>query len=324
MGGDIDPEAVVTARKNIRSAKLEDMIEISCKPMENWTDNPEDGVLVMNPPYGERLKPESMSDLYHSIGRCLKRNFNGWHAWIIGYKDEHFSDIGLKPSVKIPILNGSLECSLREYVLFNGRYNDFRADGGEIGHEKDSDGRRPMKMKRLTDDEWNAEARRFGNHGKDRHDDRRKDFKRDDRRDDRKKDFRRDDHRNDRKDNFRRDDLRKDFKRDDSRHDRKKDFRRDDDRRDDRRKDFGRDDRHDDRRKDFKREDRRDDRRKDFKREDRRDDLKKDFKREDSRRPFKREAASVPFRGPSIPEENATVFSETPMVSRKKWKKKSE
>ena len=165
-GGDIDPEAIQTARRNIKSAQVEEMIEISCRPMADWTDNPEAGILVMNPPYGKRLKPDDIQELYREIGTNLKRNFPGWHAWIIGLDNEDFDNIGLKPSLKLPLLNGSLECMLREYVLFDGRYDDFRAEGGSVrrhGESNREDGAKgPMKMKRLTDDEWKRETRKFG------------------------------------------------------------------------------------------------------------------------------------------------------------------
>ncbi len=166
-GGDIDPDAVGIARRNIREAKVEDMIELTCRPMSDWTDNPEPGILVMNPPYGQRLKPEDMTELYRGIGSCLKKNFQGWHAWIIGLNEDDFANIGLKPSMKIPMLNGSLECQLREYVLFDGRYNDFRADGGNVSRYSDDDDfeeRGPRKMRRQSDEEWRAETRKFGGH----------------------------------------------------------------------------------------------------------------------------------------------------------------
>ena len=145
------------------------MVELSCRPMSDWTDNPEAGILVMNPPYGARLKPDDMTELYRGIGSSLKKYFPGYHAWIIGMNDDDFANIGLKPSMKIPLLNGNLECSLREYVLFDGSYSDFRADGGKVSRygEEDEEERRPRKMKHLSDDEWKAETRKFG-HGKDR------------------------------------------------------------------------------------------------------------------------------------------------------------
>ena len=186
-GGDIDPEAYQIARKNIKSAQVDDMIELSCRPMSDWTDNPEAGVLVMNPPYGRRLRPEDMEELYRGIGTNLKRNFPGWHAWIIGLNDEDFDNIGLKPSMKIPMLNGSLECTLREYVLFDGKYNDSRSEGGRVKGFDDEEerSRGPRKMKRLSDDEWKKETRKFGQHDrkpKPFHKEERKTYERDDRR----------------------------------------------------------------------------------------------------------------------------------------------
>lgn len=164
-GGDIDPEAVAISRKNVKNAKLDDIIELSCRPFSDWTDNPEAGILVTNPPYGARLKPENMTELYRGIGSTLKKYFPGYHAWIIGMSDDDFANIGLKPSLKIPLLNGSIECSLREYVLFDGSYSDFRAEGGKVSHyDDDEEDRRPRKMRRLSDDEWKAETKKFGGH----------------------------------------------------------------------------------------------------------------------------------------------------------------
>lgn len=162
-GGDIDPEAVGIARRNIRGAHVEDMVEISCRSITEWTENAPEGVLVSNPPYGERLRPDDIQTLYRNIGSTLKNYFKGWHAWLIGYKDEHFSAIGLKPSLQLPMLNGSLECTLKEYVLFDGRYNDFRAQGGSIGREEEKKkDKGPRKIRHISDDEWTKETKKFG------------------------------------------------------------------------------------------------------------------------------------------------------------------
>lgn len=157
-GGDIDPEAVNITRKNIKAARLDSNIEVVCKPMQEWDMSESDGgVLITNPPYGERLRPENMETLYRQLGETLKFHFQGWNAWILGYKDEHFAAIGLKPSVKYPILNGALECSLREYVLFSGKYNDFRAEGGSVSN-KEFNREARHHTRRLSDEEWEKEA----------------------------------------------------------------------------------------------------------------------------------------------------------------------
>lgn len=161
LGGDIDPNAVAIARKNIKTARLDSNIKLVCKPMQEWDENERDGgVLVTNPPYGERLRPADMEGLYRQLGETLKRHFEGWQAWILGYKDEHFSAIGLKPSVKFPILNGSLECSLREYVMFSGKYNEFKADGGTV-HNSDFNRTSRPKTHHKSDSEWAEETRPF-------------------------------------------------------------------------------------------------------------------------------------------------------------------
>lgn len=161
MGGDISHEAVAIARKNIRAARLEQNISLVCKPMQEWDENDRDsGILVTNPPYGERLRPADMEGLYRELGEALKKHFQGWNAWILGYRDEHFASIGLKPSVKYPILNGALECSLREYVLFSGKYNEFRASGGSV-HNEEFERTPKIRAHHKSDSEWEREARPY-------------------------------------------------------------------------------------------------------------------------------------------------------------------
>ena len=155
MGGDIDAETVSIARHNIANARVGEFVQVKWQSISDWTDNPPEGLLITNPPYGERLKPEKIEELYRLIGECLKKNFKGWHAWILGYKPELFDAIRLKSSVRYPVFNGALECSFREYVLFDGKYNDFRASGGEI---KDKD--RPQPLRRPSGRKPQPESRR--------------------------------------------------------------------------------------------------------------------------------------------------------------------
>lgn len=131
-GADISPKAVEIAQKNIRSAGVGRMIELETKPLSAWDEAPENGILITNPPYGERISSEDMDGLYELIGQKLKNVFKGYHAWIIGYREEYFHRIGLAASMKMPILNGSLECQLREYVIFEGDYKHFRSQGGRL------------------------------------------------------------------------------------------------------------------------------------------------------------------------------------------------
>lgn len=210
-GGDIAQAAIAAARKNIKAAGVENMVELECKPFDEWTEAPADGILITNPPYGERINPTDIAGLYKSIGHTLKFVFKGYHAWILGYKDEHFKEIGLKPSVKFPILNGSLECELREYVMFDGKYDEFKIAGGSVSN-KDFNRQTKPKVRRMTDEEWSKEARKFNSKEKKQS---RRDDKKDKHHDDKKfkKDFKSDKpYDRKRNDNF--DDSKREWKKD--------------------------------------------------------------------------------------------------------------
>lgn len=65
------------------------------------------------------------------IGERLKHSFTGNDAWVLSYREECFDQIGLKPSIKIPLFNGSLECEFRKYQLFNGKFKEFRSENAD-------------------------------------------------------------------------------------------------------------------------------------------------------------------------------------------------
>lgn len=134
-GADIAPKAVAIAKANVKSAGMGKLIEVENKAIQDWDTAPEKGVLITNPPYGERISVEDMEGLYSTIGDKLKNVFRGYDAWIIGYDKELFGKIGLKASLHYPLLNGELECQLREYVIFDGSYDDLRRNGGSIKNE---------------------------------------------------------------------------------------------------------------------------------------------------------------------------------------------
>jgi len=124
-GSDISPKAIAAARQNVKSAGLSSYIELKVLPFEEMTENPGKGILVTNPPYGERLNPVGLLDLYSKIGERLKHVFPGYNAWIISSFMEGFEKIGLKPSKKMKLINGSLDCEYRKYELFEGKRKEL-------------------------------------------------------------------------------------------------------------------------------------------------------------------------------------------------------
>lgn len=155
VGADISPKAVEITRQNLKGAGVSAFVDVETKPLSQWEEAPQPaGILVTNPPYGQRISAPDMEALYRTIGMKLKRVFTGYHAWVIGYKDEYFREIGLAPSQKIAVNNGGLDCELREYVIFEGTKRDFRAAGGTIKdeHPEDDAPVRIRKSARKSDD----------------------------------------------------------------------------------------------------------------------------------------------------------------------------
>ena len=139
-GSDISPKAIAIARENIKSAGMAKYIDLQVKPFQQYTEAPENGILITNPPYGERISSKDLLGLYEMIGSQLKHIFKGYDAWIISYHDECFNKIGLKPAICINMMNGSLECEYRKYEIFEGKYNDFKREtGGFKEKKKDSE-----------------------------------------------------------------------------------------------------------------------------------------------------------------------------------------
>ena len=132
-GSDASFYAIQQASKNVKSAGVQKDIElkqIRIEEIKTITNNQSPmtnpSLLVMlNPPYGERLKSnKEIEDLYSAIGTALKHQFTGATAWIISSNAEAMKCIGLKPSKKYRLLNGELDCQFNKYELFQGKRKD--------------------------------------------------------------------------------------------------------------------------------------------------------------------------------------------------------
>lgn len=136
-GSDAGYYAVQTALKNIQSASLQHDIEVRQIRIEELrlADRDTNGALVMmNPPYGERLSQDKdVLRLYQDIGTALKHQFSGATAWIISSNEDALKCIGLKPSKRIRLMNGELECLFNQYELFQGEHKEWKKD-----HPKDT------------------------------------------------------------------------------------------------------------------------------------------------------------------------------------------
>ena len=165
-GYDIDMKAVNTARMNVKAAGLSDIISVEQQDFKEFTQPQNKSIMITNPPYGERISTPDLMGTYKMIGERLKHQFKGNDAWVLSYREECFDQIGLKPSIKIPLYNGSLECEFRKYQMFDGKLKDFRSEGGVVKTEEEkrqmAEKHRFKKerefKKRLEEQEENEEA----------------------------------------------------------------------------------------------------------------------------------------------------------------------
>lgn len=144
-GYDVAPKAVNTALLNVKAAGLSSDITIEQADFKDFKQPKNKSIIITNPPYGERISTPNLLETYRMIGERLKHEFTGNEAWILSYREECFEQIGLKPSIKTPLFNGSLECEFRKYAMFDGKMKRFRQEGGIV---KTEDERRAMKDKR--------------------------------------------------------------------------------------------------------------------------------------------------------------------------------
>ncbi len=119
-GSDISSRSISMARSNAKNAFLGKKIDFKISSFENMVPPGNGGVLVMNPPYGGRLKHENMKAFHVIIGDCLKKNYAGYAAWILTSNLEALKFTGLRPDRKILLFNGPLECRFVKYSIYKG------------------------------------------------------------------------------------------------------------------------------------------------------------------------------------------------------------
>ena len=119
-GSDISDDAVSFAEANVRSAGLSDIISIRKDDFKDVRGLDNEGIIIMNPPYGERIDIPESNDLYGMIGSSLKHNFPGYTAWLITSDREALKHVALRPAKKTTLFNGALECVLVKYEMYQG------------------------------------------------------------------------------------------------------------------------------------------------------------------------------------------------------------
>jgi len=121
FGSDSDPKALAVSRRNLAAAGVERWVTLEQADVLERQAPAAAGVMVANPPYGERLGSESeLARFYPRLGDALKKNFAGWRCFIFTADLRLPKLIRLDPSARTPLWNGALECRLYEFEMVAG------------------------------------------------------------------------------------------------------------------------------------------------------------------------------------------------------------
>jgi putative N6-adenine-specific DNA methylase len=119
IGSDISAEMVLKARRNLRGLSVGRFVEISNASFEEIKIESDSGVMISNPPYGERMG-EEIEELYEKVGDWMKNDMQGFDCWLLSSNKDAYKRVGLRPDRKIKLYNGDLECSFRKFSIYSG------------------------------------------------------------------------------------------------------------------------------------------------------------------------------------------------------------
>lgn len=115
---DFDHRALKAADINLTNMKGDTFVQSDLIDFFESEAPCAEGIIVMNPPYDERMSLDDASSFYRAIGDHLKKAYKGWSAWVFTGNFDALRKIGMKPSKKIILYNGPLECRLHRYDIY--------------------------------------------------------------------------------------------------------------------------------------------------------------------------------------------------------------
>ncbi|MBM4015872.1 MAG: hypothetical protein FJ293_13030 [Planctomycetes bacterium] len=119
LGADRHPGAIELAKRSVRAAQVEGLVELRCCDVETLEPPPPPFTLVTNPPWGERLgEGEDLRASWEALGHLLHRRARGCTAWVLSGNAELPRLLGLKARRKFPVMDGPIECRFLRYDVF--------------------------------------------------------------------------------------------------------------------------------------------------------------------------------------------------------------
>ncbi|MFH1296585.1 MAG: THUMP domain-containing protein [Bacteroidota bacterium] len=125
-GSDKARQAIHAAKINTQKTHLGSAVRFTASNFHATKPPFESGLMLMNPPYDERIQLDDAIAFYRSLGDSLKHLYPGWQVWIISSDLKALKFFGLKHSCKIPLFNGPLECRFVKFDLYEGTKDEER------------------------------------------------------------------------------------------------------------------------------------------------------------------------------------------------------
>jgi putative N6-adenine-specific DNA methylase len=117
FGSDIDSRVIETAKRNAHRAQTERQIQFSVKDFRKVLPPAPTGVVMVNPPYGERMTDPQLESLYVQLAAHLKSHFKGWTLWLLSGNPELSKALRLRADRKFLVRNGDIECRFLKYPI---------------------------------------------------------------------------------------------------------------------------------------------------------------------------------------------------------------
>jgi putative N6-adenine-specific DNA methylase len=120
-GSDFSADVLKSARANLMASGLEKIVSLKRADVLEITAPAREGIIVTNPPYGVRIgEQRALEEFYPKLGDVLKKQFTGWHVYLLSADRRLPKLIHLAASKRTPLFNGALECRLFEYKMVEG------------------------------------------------------------------------------------------------------------------------------------------------------------------------------------------------------------
>jgi len=128
-GSDFSADVLKAARANLMAAGLEKVVSLKRADVLETAAPAKKGIIVTNPPYGVRIgEQQALAEFYPKLGDVLKKQFSGWHAYLLSADMRLPKLIHLAASKRTPLFNGALECRLFEYKMVEGGMRKKKAE----------------------------------------------------------------------------------------------------------------------------------------------------------------------------------------------------